>query len=301
MTFILVMFTGVLFDTEEEDQIIMMARQIHGNKWKSISRMLPGRTGYAIKNHWNVSLKNKQAEQRNPELCASDMVAVQILAEMKAFTRKALSFGDVVMSRNREGGDGGNSHGRQNCEDQAFQAKGGFLAAETRENPPVLRPKASYGAFRVYYPPSGGPGNSSGASTVVPLQGPLAQALGSEFGIHHFLEDAHGEPLIPHQCGYGCCSGQNGPNGGSSLLGPDFIDYIEPPSFSNQELMSMAADLHEIAWTRSDPGFVSTGMPSMEKWQPTRPSERDSAAFASEASGRENKDDPSGKLKGVIQ
>lgn len=301
MTFMLVMFTGVLFDTEEEDQIIMMAHQIHGNKWKSISRMLPGRTGYAIKNHWNVSLKNKQAEQRNPELCASDMVAVQILAEMKAFTRKALSFGDVVMSRNQEGGDGGNSHGRQNCEDQAFQAKGGFLAAETRENPPVLRPKASYGAFRVYYPPSGGPGNSSGASTVVPLQGPLAQALGSEFGIHHFLEDAHGEPLIPHQCGYGCCSGQNGPNGGSSLLGPDFIDYIEPPSFSNQELMSMAADLHEIAWTRSDPGFVSTGMPSMEMWQPTRPSERDSAAFASEASGRENKDDPSGKLKGVIQ
>ncbi|KAI6676266.1 hypothetical protein NL676_037062 [Syzygium grande] len=256
--------------SEEEDQIIMMARQIHGNKWKSISRMLPGRT-------------------------------VQILAEMKAFTRKALSFGDVVMSRNREGGDGGNSHGRQNCEDQAFQAKGGFLAAETRENPTVLRPKASYGAFRVYYPPSGGPGNSSGASTVVPLQGPLAQALGSEFGVHHFLEDAHGEPLIPHQCGYGCCSGQNGPNGGSSLLGPDFIDYIEPPSFSNQELMSMAADLHEIAWTRSDPGFVSTGMPSMEMWQPTRPSERDSAAFASEASGRENKDDPSGKLKGVIQ
>ncbi|KAL3732314.1 hypothetical protein ACJRO7_029049 [Eucalyptus globulus] len=113
----------------------------------------------------------------------------------------------------------------------------------------------SYGAFSVYYPPSGGPGNNSGASTVVPLQGPPAQALGSEFGIQHLLEDAHGEPLIPHKCGYGCCSGQNGPNGGSSLLGPE-------------------AD-------------VSTGMPSMEMRQLTRPSE--------------NKNDPCGGLKGVKQ
>ncbi|KAI3427893.1 Lectin_legB domain-containing protein [Psidium guajava] len=296
------MFTGVLLVTEEEDQIIMLAHQTHGNKWKSISNMLPGRTGYAIKNHWNVSLKNKQAEQRSPELGASDMTAVQILTEMKASAQKALSFRDVGgMSGNREEGESGHCHGHQNYEDQAFQAKGGFLAAETRKNSPVVRPKASYGAFSVYYPPGGGPGNSSGASTVVPLQGPLAQALGSEFGVHHFLEHAHGEPLIPHQCGHGCYSGQIGPDGGSSLLGPDFIDYIEPPSSSQQELMSIAADLSQMAWTRNGPGYASTGMPSMEMWQPTRPSERDSAAFATEASGEENKNDPSGKLKGAKQ
>ncbi|XP_010067478.2 transcription factor MYB25 [Eucalyptus grandis] len=282
--------------SDEEDRVILTAHQIHGNKWKSISKMLPGRTGYAIKNHWNVSLKNKQADQRSPDLSASDMTAAQILSEMKAFTQKALSFGDVVTSGNQEEGEGGDYHGHQNYEDQAFQAKEGCVAAGTRENPPVLRPKASYGAFSVYYPPSGGPGNNSGALTVVPLQGPLAQALGSEFGIHHFLEDAHGEPLIPHQCGYGCCSGQNGPNGGSSLLGPEFIDYIESPS-SSQELMSLAAELNEIAWAQcdlpSDPGpsdlpaDVSTGMLSMEMRQPTRPSE--------------NKNDPCGKLKGVKQ
>lgn len=298
MTFILVILIGVLLVTEEEDQIIMRAHEIHGNKWKLISRMLPGRTDYAIKNHWNVSLKNKQAELRNPQLCSSDITAAQILGEMKAFTQKALSFRDVGTSGNQVEGGCRNYHGHQNDEDQEFQAKGGFLAAETRENPPVLRPKASYGAFNVYYPPSGGPGNSSGASTVVPLQGPLAQALGSEFGVHHFLKDARGEPLIPHQCGYGCCSGQNGPNHGSSLLGPEFIDYIEPPSFSSQELMSMAANLNEIAWARIDPDYVSTGMPSMEM---RRPSGRDSAAFATEASGQENKNDPSGKLKGVKQ
>ncbi|KAF8021999.1 hypothetical protein BT93_G2204 [Corymbia citriodora subsp. variegata] len=290
---------------EEEDQIILAAHQIYGNKWKSISRMLPGRTGYAIKNHWNASLKNKKVEQRSPVLSASDVTAAQILREMKAFTQKALSSGDVVMSGNHEEGDSGNYHGRQNCEDQAFQGEGGSLAAEIRENPPVLRPKASYGAFSVYQPPSGGPGNNSGAPTVVPLQGPLAQALGSEFGIHHFLKDAHREPLIPHQCGHGCCSGQNGPNGGSSLLGPEFIDYIEPPSFLSQELMSIAADLNEIAWAQCDlpsdpdPGFVYTGMPSMEMRQPTSPSQRDSAAFTTEASGQENKNDPRGKLKGV--
>ena len=239
----------MMFTADEEDRMIISAHAVHGNKWAVIARLLPGRTDNAIKNHWNSTLRRRCMELGRIKSESENMVEDASLDKIKASSEETLSCAEDSSFRSLEGKDVSSLERLDN------QLKGKALIGiqssyESIEPSTLFRPVARISAFNVYNN-VGAPEVVSLCSRPIPMLGPPIQTSKPGVGICKLLEGVYTEGLLPLKCGHGCCGTQNGRNQNNSLLGPEFVEFSEPPSFPNYELAAIATDISNLAWLKS--------------------------------------------------
>lgn len=184
---------------------------------------------------------------------SSKMLEDTSAEKSKSSSEETPSCGDAYSTKSCDGKDVSSMDDSHKVEKAQSEAQ---LIEKSRTPPTLFRPLARISAFNAYNSVDGA--ENGGTSS----EEPSVQVSNPDVGTCKFLDGAHSGLLVPEPCGHGCCQISNRIMSVNSLLGPDFVDYTEPPSFTSHDLAAIAADISNVAWSKS--GLESSSIKPMD-------------------------------------